>query len=72
MKDIFILKTNVNNNSEFSKVDGVLKKLPQIHQITVDLEDIDKVLRIECENLDLSKILEEVNQLGFFCEELKN
>lgn len=70
MNDIFVLRTNIKNDSEVTKLSEVLKELPKMHQITVDLEDKDKVLRIEGENLELSKIIEKVSQLGFYCEEL--
>jgi hypothetical protein len=37
---------------------------------SVDLSDIDNVLRIESDDPDHSRVIEIVRNAGFFCEEL--
>ncbi len=70
LKDLFILRTDIDKRSEFLRVKYDLEKIKGIRACTIDLEDCDKVLRIECENIPMSSIVEKVRSLGFFCEEL--
>ena len=72
MKDLFIFRTNIDNKSEFLSLKRDIKKIRGAYSCTIDLDDRDKVLRVECENLDLAEIVKEVNNHGFFCEELED
>jgi len=72
LKDLFILRTNITRKSDFSRIRDDLEKKPGILSCTIDLEDCDKVLRVECENVTMSKVVEEVSRHGFFCEELED
>ena len=72
LRDLFILRTNINNKSEFLSVKRDLQSMPGVGICTIDLSDCDKVLRIQCENLPVDKIVQEVNCHGFFCEELED
>ena len=72
MKDLFILRTNVNNKSEFLSLKRDLQRIPGVRMCTIDLGDCDKVLRVECENLGIDKIVHEISDHGFFCEELED
>ncbi len=68
--DLFIFRTNLSKKADFNRVKGSLLKLPGMRGCTIDLEDCDKVLRVECENIPFTAIVEEVARQGFFCEEL--
>ncbi|MGO9481831.1 MAG: hypothetical protein ACLP05_08640 [Candidatus Kryptoniota bacterium] len=72
LTDLFILRTNIDKKSEFLSLKRDLQAIPGIFICTIDLEDRDRVLRVECENLEIDKIVSEVNGHGFFCEELED
>ncbi len=68
--DVIILKTNINSKREFATVKKALRYIYDIKECTVDLEDIDKVLRVIGINIDETEIAAKVSSLGFKCEEL--
>lgn len=68
--DLFILRTDIDKRSEFLSIKYDLEKIRGVKSCTIDLEDCDKVLRVECENIPLDKIVKEVARHGFICEEL--
>ena len=70
MKDLFIFRTNINSRHNYAIVEGSLLQRRGVHACTIDLDDCDKVLRVECENIPMSVIVEEVVKLGFLCQEL--
>ncbi|MFZ1081447.1 MAG: hypothetical protein WAO19_05925 [Candidatus Kryptoniota bacterium] len=70
--DMFILRTNIDKRSEFLSLKRDLQKIAGVYSCTIDLSDNDKVLRVECENLGIDKIVNEVANHGFFCEELED
>jgi hypothetical protein len=70
LKDLFIFRTNINSRHNYAIVEGSLLQHRGVHACTIDLEDCDKVLRVESENIPISVIVEEVVKLGFICEEL--
>jgi hypothetical protein len=70
--DLFIFRTNIKEKEDFVRLKNDLEKKPGIHSCTIDLEDCDRVLRVECENLSIDKVVEEVNKHNFFCQELED
>jgi hypothetical protein len=62
-----VFRTNINKVGQ-SKIliKKVLQHFPK-SMVNVDLEDCDKVLRIEGENIYPEKIIELVNLNGFEC-----
>ncbi len=68
--DLFIFRTNIRRKSDFSKIRDSLLTSFGIRDCTIDLEDRDKVLRVECENVPIMAIVEDVVRHGFICEEL--
>ncbi len=73
MNDVLIFKTNVNSKYDVAKVNLLLSNLPQIKRSSIDLHDVDKVLRIECKNnIEQELIVNRIEQLGYSCEELKD
>lgn len=68
---IHIFKTNIKTESEVGILKILLSSNPKITTWSIDLEDIDKVLRIEAtKNLSANDIVKEVESEGFYCEEL--
>ncbi|WP_298894325.1 methyltransferase type 11 [uncultured Psychroserpens sp.] len=70
--NIYIFKTNIETKKEADNIKKMLNSTLGIKQFSIDLEDVDKVLRIEAHKiLDESKIINEVISGGFSCEELE-
>ncbi|WP_456442496.1 hypothetical protein [Psychroserpens sp.] len=68
---ISIFKTNIETKDGVSIIKKLFSSDPRIKQWSVDLEDIDKVLRIEAiKSLSKKDIICFVIDKGFYCEEL--
>lgn len=64
---IEVFKTNIQNEKQSENIKlQILKKYPKL-KIDFDIEDIDKVLRVEGE-FDISEIIKIIVLLGFACE----
>lgn len=69
--NIHVYKTNIENESEALNIKTLLSSNPKIQQCSIDLEDVDKVLRIEAsKSLHSNEIIEKIISEGYFCEEL--
>ncbi len=67
---ILVFKTNILSRKEVKRLGPVLHKLAGVCRWNVDLMDIDKVLRIETEELQAQEIIDVLTEAGYFCEEL--
>lgn len=67
-----IFKTDINSVENFNHIKSILFRIPNIYECTIDLEDVDKVLRIIAEGLTTRDVEKKVNNLGFFCKELED
>ena len=63
-----IFKTNVYAKSTAQKLIKVLKKHFPHFKINFDLQDCDRILRVEGYQLEIQKIKSIVNEKGFICE----
>jgi len=72
VQDVLVFRTNIQKKAEFAIIEKELQKLAGIQKCTVDFEDREKVLRIECLNPNLMEIVDTVNRQGFICEELED
>ncbi len=68
--ELFIFRTNISRKADYLKVKSSLLGRQGVRGCTIDLEDCDKVLRVECENIPVASIVQEVARQGFLCEEL--
>ena len=50
--NIYVFKTNIESESDMNVIEFLLNSNPKIIQCSVDLEDIDRVLRIEASKLE--------------------
>lgn len=66
-----IFKTNIGSIEEFDQVKKALSRRNQIEECTIDLDDIDKVLRILSDSLSVPEIEKEVMSMGYYCKELE-
>jgi hypothetical protein len=67
-----VFKTNVQEPSQANKLIVLLREHFSDHKINFDLEDRDKILRIESSNAQPAEIIKLVNNVGFICEELQD
>jgi hypothetical protein len=71
MATIEIFKTNVNNPKSAAQIISSLESLFPSYQFNFDLEDCDRILRIEGEFIDFNKICGLLNSSGYQCEILQ-
>lgn len=63
-----VFKTNVQEVERSNRLlERLLYHFPD-NKINFDLEDCDKILRVEGENISPEKIMELLNEEGHFCE----
>ncbi|MGN6602601.1 MAG: hypothetical protein ACTHK8_09130 [Ginsengibacter sp.] len=66
-----VFKTNVQRKAQSKMLLGILSKAFPSFQINFDLLDCDKVLRVEGDNMQVSRIMMLVKKYGFRCELLE-
>jgi len=70
---ILIFRTDIKTKKKFKAVKPIFNRHPSISSWSIDIEDIDNVLRIEAsENLDERDVITLTNTQGFYCEALKD
>lgn len=70
--EVLVFKTNITEQAEVSRVHSLLSGFADIKQVTVDLEDCDKVLRIVWDDTSPVQIKLIVDSLGLVCTELED
>ena len=68
--EVLVFKTNVTSKRKVNKVRTLLMSFPTIRQWNFDLEDSDKVLRIEAIGLKPAMVESLLHTAGFSCREL--
>lgn len=68
MKHITIFKTNIQQPDQASRVARTLKSILPNSRINFDLQDSDKILRIEYPDVDPDRIISVLKGLGFLCK----
>ncbi|WP_298714531.1 hypothetical protein [uncultured Chitinophaga sp.] len=64
---IGIFKTNINTQKEKKLVIRALSGEFSVTMCTLDLEDCDKVLRVECLQMEEHQVISFVRDLGYQC-----
>jgi len=67
-----VYTTNVHSVNSADVILVELKRLHPVHRITIDLEDIDRVLRIEGPEIESELIIGCFVQQGFICSEMND
>jgi hypothetical protein len=67
MRTVEVFKTNIGETVAAKQVTALLLQHFPESRITFDLEDCDKVLRIEGTNLTQTKVIKVVTQRGYDC-----
>ena len=70
--DILIFKTDIANRFHTGLAQKLLSNLDGVIRSTVDVEDIDHVLRIEAENVPPKHIELLLSMGGYYCEEMSD
>jgi len=68
--DILICCTSLQNRGDVQKLSSVLDAIPEVLSWTVDLEDCDKVLRIEKRKMTAEDLLSTLDSAGFDIREM--
>lgn len=68
---ILVFKTSINTKKEARKLKPHLDNMLPNGQWNLDLEDCDKILRIDTEEHVATKVAELLNTHAFYCEELE-
>ncbi|HVM89026.1 MAG TPA: hypothetical protein VMT76_12625 [Puia sp.] len=68
---IEVFKTNVQEKHQAKKIIGLLQQHFPGSKINFDLEDCDKVLRIDSQCITAADVINTVKATGFMCEELE-
>ncbi len=68
---IEVFKTNVQNETDTTIIIKNIQEYFYDHKINFDLEDCDKILRIEANKIESGKIIELLNILNFECVKLE-
>ena len=69
--EVLVFKTNVTSKTKVNKVRTLLTSFPSIRQWNFDLEDCDKILRVEGKNIPQKKIVRMVTENGYQCSVLE-
>ena len=72
MKQVLVFKTNVQQVSDIALLKDSLDKVSNHAKWSFDLEDCDKILRVETDENISQKIIRLMNQQGFECDELED
>ncbi len=68
---LFILKTNIKSQLQVNKLRPVFQRYNHIARWTVDLDDVDRVLKVETKvDAEQAELINLVRKQGIYCEEL--
>lgn len=67
---IYVFKTSVNCNEDIQRIKSQLETMQWITKWNFDLEDCDRIFRVETSLNDPGRIIEILQENGYECEEL--
>lgn len=68
---VFVFKTNVQECEVAQQLTQKLLSCFPHYKINFDLEDCDKILRVEGHSVEAERIVQELAQAGIFCQPLE-
>jgi hypothetical protein len=71
LKDILVFKTNIDSEHDKERILAVLSDHDEIQEQNIDMQDVDRVLRVVSSSLTAKQIIAEINCRGFECTELE-
>jgi hypothetical protein len=69
--NILIFRTSIEKRQEIKKIEKLFTQYPQIHVWNVDLEDWEKILRIECQGITPTDISDALSTIDICATELE-
>ena len=70
-KEVEVFKTNIVQEEDGIRMIELFHKMYPMYKINFDLDDCDKILRVEGENVEHKKIIELINTNGYECKVLE-
>jgi hypothetical protein len=70
MTDVFVFKSNIYLQHEARALCQALESVPGVERCTLDLEDCDRVLRVQGNALESNTLVKIVGDWGLSIEEL--
>ncbi|MCS3310773.1 hypothetical protein NXX38_01660 [Bacteroides sp. BFG-637] len=70
-EQILIFRTSVKNVRDIKHIAALFTLCPQIYKWNVDMEDWEKVLRIECQGITPTEILKALRAINIYAQELE-
>ena len=70
--EILVFKTDIANRWHTSMAQKLLSNLQGVMRSTVDVEDVDHVLRVEAENVPPKHVELLLSIGGYYCEEMSD
>jgi copper chaperone len=68
--EVLVFKTNVRYKKHIHEVANQLDQFTDINRWNFDLQDKDKILRVETSDLSPKVIEKTLQKAGYYCEEL--
>lgn len=69
--DILIFRTSISEAQDITNVKRLFLQYSQIHKWSVDLEDWEKVLRIESEGISVTEVIKALRTINIYASELE-
>lgn len=70
MPDVLVFKSNIHHSLEAQALCWALESVPGVERCTVDLDDCDRVLRVQGDHLESTSLVKIVSDWGVGIEEL--
>ena len=67
---ILIFRTSISTRSDLKRLRELLSRYPQVEKWNVDLEDWEKILRIECNGLTAGELIVALRTGDIYAAEL--
>ncbi len=68
---LHIFKTNINTIEQIKKVDSFLSRHSKITKWNIDIDDRDKILRIETPAAEINNVIGKLRPFNIYCEVLE-
>lgn len=68
--EILIFRTSAVNGQDIKRIKKLFKGYSQINAWNVDLEDWEKILRIECQDMKASDVIDGLKSIKIYAAEL--
>lgn len=73
MKNVLVFKTSVTGSQELRRIEPLLNSLlTESEKWNLDLEDCDRILRVEAVSVEAGFIIEILERIGVSCAELED